>query len=408
MDQVPLERARRILEAGPICDECFGRAFARVGSGLSNAVRGRSLRIRLGTSAEEDRARPCWVCDDLFSRGAEWAERAFEAVKGIEFDTYLFGVQLTTKLKEMEAWFGERFPTGTSEPMKHAFNRIVGKAFEERVGAATVDFSSPHVSFVINLSDDTLVLHVASLCLYGRYRKLVRGIPQTRWPCRRCRGQGCRLCNFTGKQYPESVEEWIASPLVDAAGARDARLHGAGREDIDARMLGSGRPFVLELLAPSRRSLDLAVLRNAVNRHAGGRIEVSPLSVVTRGEIARIKGIEAVKRYRAVVAFGGEIPPDRLQRALNSLVGVVEQQTPRRVVHRRADRVRRRRLLGATGVLDNSRRATIEFDAEGGLYIKELISGDRGRTSPSLSERLGTEAVVTELDVLDVTSANFP
>jgi len=36
------------------------------------------------------------------------------------------------------------------------------------------------------------------------------------------------------------------------------------------------------------------------------------------------------------------------------------------------------------------------------LYIKELISGDGGRTKPSLSELLGTETEVKELDVVDV------
>ena len=31
-----------------------------------------------------------------------------------------------------------------------------------------------------------------------------------------------------------------------------AQLHGSGREDIDVRMLGRGRPFVLELINPKR------------------------------------------------------------------------------------------------------------------------------------------------------------
>lgn len=44
----------------------------------------------------------------------------------------------------------------------------------------------------------------------------------------------------------------------------------------------------------------------------------------------------------------------------------------------------------------------VEFKCDGGLYIKELISGDGGRTIPSLSELLGTEAKVKELDVVDV------
>ncbi|HNR57741.1 MAG TPA: hypothetical protein PKJ51_04720 [Methanothrix sp.] len=37
-----------------------------------------------------------------------------------------------------------------------------------------------------------------------------------------------------------------------------------------------------------------------------------------------------------------------------------------------------------------------------GLYVKELVSGDGGRTKPSLSELIGVEARVTELDVINV------
>ena len=37
-------------------------------------------------------------------------------------------------------------------------------------------------------------------------------------------------------------------------GADEVYLHGSGREDIDVRMLGNGRPFILEFINP-RKSL---------------------------------------------------------------------------------------------------------------------------------------------------------
>ncbi len=231
---------------------------------------------------------------------------------------------------------------------------------------------------------------------------------RTKWPCGWCRGRGGASCGFTGKQYPESVEEWIAAPLLEAAGAEAAHLHGAGREDIDARMLGDGRPFVLEVLAPRRRTLDLPSLREDVNDRAAGKVEVSPLSFVDRRTVALLKGLHATKRYRALVEFEEPVSSERLDEALSALCGEIEQRTPHRVSHRRADRVRRRRLISASGGVDSSRRAVLEFEGEGGLYIKELVSGDGGRTNPNLSGRLGVDAVVTELDVLEVLSDGFP
>ena len=46
------------------------------------------------------------------------------------------------------------------------------------------------------------------------------------------------------------AQECITEHVVPLYGASDARFHSAGREDVDVRMLGEGRPFVLELLQP--------------------------------------------------------------------------------------------------------------------------------------------------------------
>ena len=405
-DDAQLDRAREILGAGPICDECLGRSFARIGRGLANAERGQVVRASL---SEPGKAGVCWICGGLFDRAETWADRAVRRVEEVEFGTYLFGVRLPPRLEEMAAFFDRRFPSDEGESLKHAFNRVVGKGFEAQLKRpATVAFDAPDVSFVIDLASDELHMHVASLYVYGRYRKLARGIPQTKWPCRRCRGRGCASCGFTGKQYPESVEEWIAAPLLEAAGAGAAHLHGAGREDIDARMLGDGRPFVLEVLAPRRRTLDLAQLREDVNDRAEEKVEVSSLSFVDRRTVALLKELRATKRYRALVEFEGPVSPEGLGETLSALCGEIEQRTPHRVSHRRADRVRRRRLISASGRADSPRRAVLEFEGEGGLYIKELVSGDGGRTSPSLSGSLGVGAVVIELDVLEVLSGAFP
>jgi tRNA pseudouridine synthase 10 len=40
--------------------------------------------------------------------------------------------------------------------------------------------------------------------------------------------------------------------------------------------------------------------------------------------------------------------------------------------------------------------------ASGGLYVKELVNGDDGRTKPSFTEVLGRRAECLELDVLHV------
>jgi len=403
-----IDAAATLLHAGPICDDCLGRAFGKLGHGLTNRDRGEALRTVLAMLDVAGKHGTCWICEGLFERVGEWATRATTAAQGIEFASYLFGVRLTPRLSQMEIVLAERFSSGLSEPLKHAFNREVGKAFEAQLGCGTVNFSHPHLTFIIDLPQEAIELRILSLYIYGRYRKLVRGIPQTFWPCRRCRGRGCETCNFTGKQYPESVEELIAAPFLEAAHSTEAHLHGAGREDIDARMLGGGRPFVLEVASPKIRGIDLPSLERRVNGEAADKVSVSGLRFVSRETVALVKEADAQKTYRALVAFEDEIQPDTLTEAVTKLVGTIQQRTPQRVAHRRADRVRERRLLGAEATQLSSRQAELRLRSEGGLYIKELVSGDNDRTNPSLTSTLGIPSRVIELDVVEVASDAFP
>jgi tRNA pseudouridine synthase 10 len=92
-----------------------------------------------------------------------------------------------------------------------------------------------------------------------------------------------------------------------------------------------------------------------------------------------------------------------LKSALEGLKGVtIEQRTPQRVVHRRADKIRERKVLDIDLVGSGDDGFVIDVTGEAGLYIKELISGDSGRTRPSLTEVLGKPARVTQLDVIQV------
>ena len=50
----------------------------------------------------------------------------------------------------------------------------------------------------------------------------------------------------------------------------------------------------------------------------------------------------------------------------------------------------------------DSKTLELVIECEGGLYIKELISGDENRSQPSVTEILGTGAKCVQLDVLDV------
>ncbi|MDD4308618.1 MAG: tRNA pseudouridine(54/55) synthase Pus10, partial [Thermoplasmata archaeon] len=78
------------------------------------------------------------------------------------------------------------------------------------------------------------------------------------------------------------------------------------------------------------------------------------------------------------------------------------QQTPNRVMHRRADLERGRKVVKIEVKLLNPTEAVFDITAEAGTYIKEFIHGDGGRTVPSVSGELGVACEVRALDVLNI------
>lgn len=241
----------------------------------------------------------------------------------------------------------------------------------------------------------------------GRYRKLVRDLPQTVFFCPECKGRGCERCEGFGKLTRDSVQELIARVAMPRFKARRNKFHGAGREDLDVRMLGDGRPFVFEILKARRPDADLAELREEINRRWAGRIEVSELRLCGRKRVAELKETRCAKEYLARVRFepegfpGAETMASRLDDVREQGTIAIVQTTPGRVAHRRTvlDRERWISLLSWERAGDDW---MLLIRSAHGTYIKEAVSGDEGRTRPSLASLLGASCSCVELDVMAI------
>ena len=402
------EQVKSILAYGECCDHCLGRFFGKRSHGLSNDERGRSLKIALAIGENLPYTKfsgTCWVCSNFFDAVPEWAERVVATVQGIEFSTFLIGCRVPPLIAENEEMVWSDLSLTEPEPFKSEVNREVGKAVSAQTGKM-VDFKKPDIVVILDPSSGAAEVQINSVFFYGRYQKFERGIPQTHWDCRACRGTGCEKCNFTGAQYLDSVEELIGRPVIIAFNAQNAVLHGAGREDIDARMIGTGRPFILEVVEPKKRSLDLSVLEQEINRVSEGRVSVSIKRWSERAEVETLKSNKAHKKYRILVEVEGALSANEFANALKTLQGAtIHQRTPERVAHRRADKIRERIVLDIEYVGEQDGKFVVEVLGEAGLYIKELISGDGGRTRPSLAEILDRPAHVFSLDVVQVEGA---
>ena len=401
-----INRAEQALRHD-LCDHCLGRLFAQVESGTTNKERGRNMRIAvaLARGARSEELPPhetCWLCEDLFEQLPRFAEAAAEKLSEIEHDTFLIGTRVDPVLQDREEQLWSEVGGETAEPIKAELNREIGKLVEASV-RKEVDFTSPDVVALVDTRFGHVELNIAPLFIYGRYRKYSREIPQTRWPCRVCRGKGCKRCNGIGKMYQNSVQECIGDPLVREAEGRDHFFHGMGREDIDARMLGTGRPFVLEIAEPRKRHLDLEAMERLANENGKGLADFSGLRWSTREEVRQIKAATPDKVYRAEVSIQGKVNKGRMDEVVESLNQArITQQTPTRVAHRRADLARERTIRELAIESLEEDKPVLRLRTESGTYVKEFVSGDGGRTVPSLAGSLGVPCQVTALDVIQI------
>ena len=411
------KKVRAFLLENNACDHCIGRQFRGLFSGYESVEIGAAVR-----QAESlDKAKEiigktdkileeCKYCDSIFTVMPSLVQEAEKKAEEWEHETFLVGSRISDDLVLLEEKLWESIGAENCEPLKREANRLAGKMYSEHTGKKA-EFVYPDISFVLDYVSHNVEMTVHSLYVYGRYKKLVRGIPQTRWPCRECRGTGkytdafgeekpCPKCNGKGKMYTESVEELIGEKMKEYFQAEDAILHGAGREDIDARMLGTGRPFVMEMIRPHKRTFDPEVLEKLINSE---KVIVSGLRRSTKQELVELKAAEYKKKYRVLIEFSEPVTEEDLEKIEKTFDNLtVKQKTPTRVSHRRADRIRKRKVFSVNLSRASENTVEAEIVTASGTYVKELVSGDEGRTSPSFSSVTEKKCAVKELDVLEV------
>lgn len=391
------DTAKSILKKNYICDHCLGRQFAQILSGFTNEERGKAIRTLL---AMEYAIKPfdistsnfygydlrknlktkqlkCHLCNNLFDDIGRYAKEAEIELKKIDFETFLVGSRISSELTKREEHLWEDIGIEYCEPIKSELNRELGKLIEK--AGRKFDKTNPHMLVILNLKNNKIEIVINPVYIYGRYQKLARGIPQTKW-----------------EKYKETIEDIIAKPFMKTTKGSEHALHGMGREDIDARCL-DWRPFILEISNPKSRKIDLKKTAKEIN--ISKKVKVNFLRFSDKKEVIRLKEAKPDKTYRALAEFDRGV--DNID-SVKKIIGIIKQQTPKRVLHRRADKIRNRRVKSIRWRRIKNNIYEFVIKAEAGLYVKELITGDNGRTKPSVSEILKNPSKIKELDVIRI------
>lgn len=237
-----------------------------------------------------------------------------------------------------------------------------------------------------------------------------------------------------------SVDEEITSVVAAAAGGMSklnnsgdddeivyglAKFHASGREDMDVRMLlppeptpgVGGRPFVCEVIDALRlpTPLDLQGVVQKINqtpeagtvhqnRYGNNAIGVGISDCLAFTPKASFKNLQAdtedkVKYYGCLCWSKDPIPSEEyLRDKLAKCPIALQQRTPLRVLHRRSNAVRSRRVLTLKATRIDHHYFRLNISTEAGTYVKEFVHGDLGRTQPSVSSLLGSKTDILELD----------
>ncbi|MEM0000956.1 MAG: tRNA pseudouridine(54/55) synthase Pus10 [Desulfurococcaceae archaeon] len=430
-----LEKAEKILKEYPLCNSCLGRLFARHGVGLGNYERGLMVKTLLAMKLHNDYAKgvadrdslkvlaahagdgiasmyrklfsedvavdSCYLCGGKLGR--ELVERIAGDVcvklKEYGASKFLIGVTISNEVLGKELELIIKHGVESSESIKREIKREVGKAVMALCNA-TPQFSSPEVVLIVNL-DSTFNYEISvqsnPLFYAGRYRKLGRRISHIPW------------YTETGvKKYPLSVQEAVERVFKKIFEAEEVVIHAAGREDVDTRMVGSGRPVIVEVKSPRRRGVDVDALRLLVEgelRSLNVPVELRITSTASRGLVTLIKEHSKRKRktYRVVIYSQEGIEVSELKRLEEFFENrEVRQRTPLRILRCKKDRVRARKVYTVKTLQVSDKVFEALVLCEGGLYVKELVHCDDGRTTPCFAGILGKALIPIELDVIYV------
>lgn len=361
-----------------LCSRCLRRQF------------GKAKEIKKAKKGSEVPEEKCQLCKGAFLRIPEVAAKAikeFDEAGGIR--TFAAGTAISRDMETLEEklWDGIDFSAGPAECIKAELNREIGKQIE-RTSRYKFAPARPDARIIWDTRGIGIAFAPSPIFISGRYKKLERFIRQTR-------KEG---------STEASVEALIGDILARESQASKAILHGAGREDVDALMLGEGRLFIMELKSPKVRKLDLRTLEKKINSANKGKVQALDLRFADQGDVEVIKRAKFSKTYEALVEVDGPITASELKKLDAAAPILLMQRTPMRVLNRRADLVRKRWISSLKSKAIGKNRFKIRIDAESGTYVKEFVSSDDGRTKPSVSELLGASTKCIELNVLAVHS----
>lgn len=278
---------------------------------------------------------------------------------------------LVYQIKNNDLAFKENLKKHLTQGNSSCFHTVVELDFngikdnknkKSDLGVETIQFSE------LNL---TIKIWNSPIYIYGEYIKLSREMTQT-------------PLKIKGKLKSQRSVSDFGEQFTKFFGASCFKFMGCGREDIDVRCL-EGRPFVVEVSNPT-----ININSSSMDIELYDDIRIKNCYIAKKECKDFVNQEDPSKFYNLLIYSNKRI---EFQKSYE-----LEQKTPLRVLHRRADMVRTKtiEILKSEEIEDDGFYYEVIIKASSGAYIKEWVNGDFSRTNPNLN------ADCLELDVITV------
>ena len=317
-------------------------------------------------------------------RAALMAEVAVKRARRYQFRSFSVGVSVPEGIQEREDELRSEMRLKGNETIKTQAARIIAARVSGSL-RKKIDRQRPDVTLLADFGTGDVFVTSRPVFYYARYSK-PSGVAQRRLFCAECRGAGCKRCRNTGFERTPSVEEALRKKLGGFSGSQKMTFTWLGSEDVKSRVYPPGRPFVVEVKNPRRRSVPMRF----GTRLRAGLVSVSHGRVLPAKPV-RLPAFRFVTKIRAVAS--SKPSPD----------GLAELRSTFRKAAVRFERPHNRPAVKTVyGVSAKAKGRTLFIDAEldGGLPVKRFVNGDL--VSPSVSEVLKTEVGCRSFDIFKV------
>lgn len=346
----------------------------------------------------------CDICSGLMHKTDSIIQQIRDTLNGdYEFDTFLIGVSLPPSLFEKEDQIRARFKIRGRENIKSQLVRNLRKKFSE-VTKKQIDMLHPDLTINLQFQKNTspeINVKMRPLIMLSRYIKKNRGIPQRSGGehdssnegsiqnqpyhvVSRIHTQASKIRKLEG----ESIQSIISKEILRITKGEGLKFSWIGSEDENSLVLGSGRPFFIQIRNPKTVHLDQ---RTFCFQEQGLFVHIEKFF-----ERLPKQPVQFIAKTRVVIQASRQMGKEdqlKIKSLANSIVVFSNQKNK--------SRSSAKRIYSIDTVKTNDKVFELDMIADGGLSIKQFVEG-REYISPNISSVANLQCKCLLFDILDI------